>query len=96
MVAIRKTMFAAVAALAIGKARALDITITPSPPPGLGEKIAMFVSWLYYIAILACIAGIIAGAVLLWTGRDQGKTVLVASLVSLAILTSLQAILHVI
>jgi len=33
MVAIRKTMFAAVAALAIGKARALDITITPSPPP---------------------------------------------------------------
>ncbi len=82
--------------LAAHQAAALDVDITPVPPPGLGEKIGMFVGWLYYLAIVASVGGVIAGAAMLWTGKDQGRFVLIASLVSLAILASLPMIIKVI
>jgi len=85
---------AAVLLLTIAQAAAVDVTITPVAPPGLGDKVGMLIGWVYYLAIFACVGGVIVGAAMLWTGRDQGRYVLVVALVSLAILASLPKIIE--
>jgi magnesium-transporting ATPase (P-type) len=81
--------------LAIGQtATAQVIDIKPEAPPGLGEKISMFLGWVYWLAIVASVAGVIAGAVMLWVGRDNGRQLLIFALISLAILASLGALLN--
>jgi hypothetical protein len=81
--------------LAIGQtATAQVIDIKPEAPPGLGEKISMFLGWVYWLAIVASVAGVIIGAVMLWIGRDNGRQLLILALLSLAILASLGALLN--
>jgi magnesium-transporting ATPase (P-type) len=79
--------------LAIGQTATAQIDIKPEAPPGLGEKISMFLSWVYWLAIVASVAGVIVGAVMLWIGRDNGRQLLILALLSLAILASLGALL---
>jgi magnesium-transporting ATPase (P-type) len=77
----------------IGQVAAQVIDIRPEAPPGLGEKISMFLSWIYWIAIVASVAGVIVGAVMIWAGRDNGRQLLIGALIALAILASLGALL---
>jgi len=77
----------------LGQAAA-QVNIQPQAPPGLGEKIEMFLGWVYWLAIVLCIAGVIVGAVMIWTGRDHGRQVLIGSLVALAILATLNQLLE--
>jgi magnesium-transporting ATPase (P-type) len=80
--------------LAIGQTATAQIDIKPEAPPGLGEKISMFLGWVYWLAIVASVAGVIVGAVMLWVGRDNGRQLLIFALISLAILASLGALLN--
>jgi magnesium-transporting ATPase (P-type) len=80
--------------LAIGQTATAQIDIRPEAPPGLGEKISMFLGWVYWLAIVASVAGVIVGAVMLWIGRDNGRQLLILALLSLAILASLGALLN--
>jgi magnesium-transporting ATPase (P-type) len=80
--------------LAIGQTATAQIDIRPEAPPGLGEKISMFLGWVYWLAIVASVAGVIVGAVMLWVGRDNGRQLLIFALISLAILASLGALLN--
>ncbi|MEM2029834.1 MAG: hypothetical protein QXV35_00680 [Archaeoglobaceae archaeon] len=77
--------------LALGTASAQTIDIKPQAPPGLGEKISMLLSWVYWIALVAAIFGVIWSAVSIYTGRE-GKTMLIISLVVLALLVALPAL----
>jgi magnesium-transporting ATPase (P-type) len=80
--------------LTIGQTATAQIDIRPEAPPGLGEKISMFLGWVYWLAIVASVAGVIIGAVMLWIGRDNGRQLLILALLSLAILASLGALLN--
>ena len=80
--------------LTIGQTATAQIDIRPEAPPGLGEKISMFLGWVYWLAIVASVAGVIVGAVMLWIGRDNGRQLLILALLSLAILASLGALLN--
>ncbi|MEM4547079.1 MAG: hypothetical protein QW328_10035 [Nitrososphaerota archaeon] len=73
-------------------ASAQTIDIRPQAPPGLGEKISMLLGWVYWIAIVAAIFGVIWSAVSIYTGRE-GKAMLIISLVVLAFLVALPEIL---
>ena len=69
------------------------VNIQPQAPPGLGEKIEMFLGWVYWLAIVASVAGVIAGAVMIWAGRDNGRQLLIGALIALAILATLGQLL---
>lgn len=69
------------------------IDIRPEAPPGLGEKITMFLNWIYWIALVAAIMGVIWSAILLFTGRDTKIYLLIAIMV-LAFLVALPEILR--
>jgi hypothetical protein len=70
-----------------------QVNIQPQAPPGLGEKVEMFLGWIYWFAIVACVAGVIVGAVMIWAGRDNGRQLLIGALIALAILATLGQIL---
>jgi len=70
-----------------------QVNIQPQAPPGLGEKVEMFLGWIYWFAIVACIAGVIVGAVMIWVGRDNGRQLLIGALIALAILATLGQLL---
>ena len=76
-----------------GEAAAQAMNIEPVPPPGLGEKIMMLLGWVYWFAIVACVAGVIVGAVMIWAGRDNGRQLLLGALIALAILATLGQLL---
>jgi magnesium-transporting ATPase (P-type) len=69
------------------------VNIQPQAPPGLGEKLEMFLGWIYWIAIVASVAGVIVGAVMIWAGRDNGRQLLIGALIALAILATLGQLL---
>lgn len=68
------------------------IEIRPEAPPGLGEKISMLLGWVYWIALVAAVMGVIWSAISLFTGRET-KVYLIISIVVLAFLIALPEIL---
>lgn len=85
---------AAVLLLMTAEVSAINVNIQPQAPPGLGQKLETLLGWIYYIAILMAVAGAIVGGAMLWTGRDQGKYLLVLALISLAVLAALPTLIQ--
>jgi len=80
--------------IAVQSAYALEgFEIKPKAPPGLAEKIEMFFGWIYWLAVVSSAVGVVAGAVMIWAGKDNGRQLLFGALLALAILASLPALL---
>lgn len=70
------------------------IDLNPEAPPGLGDKITMFLGWLYWLALLGAVAGLIFSLVsMIFLNRDSRMWVIVC-LIVLAALVALPEILN--
>lgn len=72
---------------------AQTIEIQPEAPPGVGEKLSTVLGWVYWLAIVACIAAIIVGIVMIATGGDRGKEILIGGIIGLIFLLALNEII---
>jgi len=84
-------IFAILGSIATAAAQT-GIEIRPEAPPGLGEKINTLLNWVYWIALVAAIMGVIWSAISLFTGRDT-KLYLFIAIIVLAFLVALPEIL---
>ncbi len=75
--------------LAAPAVAAVDITIKPVPPPGLGEKVNAFLRWL---AIPAVAGALVVGLVGVRFGKDWGKQLVIVALIGLALLALLASV----
>ena len=48
-------------------------TVSPTPPPGLGDKINLLLSWGIWAAVIACVVGLIAAGAYLAYSKTTGQ-----------------------
>jgi len=77
--------------LLVAPAAAIDIK--PQPIPGMEDKVNMLLGWLYWAAIIVCVAVIIAGLALMKYGGRDTRMWIVEGLVALVALLALPQIL---
>lgn len=70
------------------------IELNPQAPPGLGEKIEMFLGWVYWLAIIAAVGALIFSIVSMALLDRDARTLLILSLIALAFLVALPQILQ--
>ncbi|MFN3268819.1 MAG: hypothetical protein ACK416_06140 [Zestosphaera sp.] len=68
----------------------IPVTVTPTPPPGLGEAITRMLSWLYWVAWVAVVgAGLFGGFKIATGDYESGKKYLGGAIAGAAILAFL-------
>lgn len=48
-------------------------TVSPAPPPALGDKINLLLSWGIWVAVIACVVGLIAAGAYLAYAKSTGQ-----------------------
>jgi len=77
--------------LLVSPAAAIDLT--PQPIPGMENAVNMFLGWIYWLALMVCVAVIIAGVIFLFRGDRDTRSWIVLGLIALAFLLALPQIL---
>lgn len=81
-------------ALNVISLQTIPVTITPAPPPGIGDAVTTMLSWLYWIAWVAVVgAGLFGGFKIATGDYENGKKYLGSAIVGAVILAFLWAIL---
>jgi len=72
----------------------IPITVTPTPPPGIGGAVSTLLSWLYWVAWVAVVgAGLFGGFKIATGDYEGGKKYLGGAIAGAVILAFLWAII---
>lgn len=72
----------------------LPITVTPEPPPGIGEAVSRVLSWLYWLSWVAVLGAGFYGVLKIVTGdSDEGRRLIISAIVGGVLLAFLWLIL---
>ncbi|MCY0867681.1 MAG: hypothetical protein OWQ48_00395 [Desulfurococcus sp.] len=68
----------------------IPITITPEPPPGIGEAVARILSWIYWLAWVAVVGAGVYGVLKIVLGDvEEGKKLVAGSIAGALLLAFL-------
>jgi membrane-anchored protein YejM (alkaline phosphatase superfamily) len=73
----------------------IPITVTPSPPPGIGQAVSTLLTWLMWLGWIVVVAAFILGGMYLALGdSEKGKKYITGAIIGAIVMAFYTAVLN--